>query len=120
MMIWYAVHLHSQTEHGRARQFLNACLIAYLMAPFLYLVVPARGPGHAFGSAFPLGNPAVHLVLIPLSGWPNAMPSLHVTTALLYVILAPRIRVLQCFAWFYLAGTVCATLAFEHYLIDLS
>lgn len=119
MLLWYAVHLHLEARRGNAKHFLNACLVAYLGAPLLYLVVPARGPGYAFGSMFPSGSPAVHAALIPLDGWPNAMPSLHVTTALLLVILAPKIRSLQFVSWMYLAATVGATLAFEHYVIDL-
>ena len=45
--------------------------------------------------------------------------SLHVATALLFVFFAGRNRVIGGIAWLYLAATVVATLAFEHYVIDL-
>jgi len=98
---------------------LIAYVVGYLIGPCLYMLLPARGPRHAFGSAFPMGNPDVSPALVQLSGWPNAIPSLHVSTALLFVLFAGKNRVLRVVAWIYLAGTVAATLAFEHYLIDL-
>ena len=44
--------------------------------------------------------------------------SLHVSTALLFLLFAGESRVRRCMAWAYLAGSVGATLAFEHYMID--
>lgn len=117
MTLWYAIRLFEKRKTANA--LLVAYLAAYLVGPFLYLIVPARGPRHAFGSVFPAGNPDVSPVLIPLSGWPNAMPSLHLTTALIFVLFAGENRFFRYFSWIYLAGTVAATLAFEHYLIDL-
>jgi PAP2 superfamily len=117
MIFWYIVNLNMR--RGKPGKLLIAYLFNFLVGPCLYLIVPARGPRHAFGAAFPALNPDVAPVLVRLSGWPNAMPSLHVSTALLLVLFAGRNRVLRCVGWAYLAGTVAATLAFEHYLIDL-
>jgi len=63
-------------------------------------------------------TPDVSPVLVQLNGWPNAIPSLHVSTALLFLLFAGESRVRRCMAWAYLAGSVGATLAFEHYMID--
>src|SRR2546427_1939208 len=117
MIFWYGLWLIR--KHGRSGKLLMAYAVTFLAGPCLYMIVPARGPRHAFGSIFPWGDPDVAPVLVRLSGWPNAIPSLHVATALLFVLFADENRVLRCFAWIYLAGTVAATLAFEHYLIDL-
>jgi hypothetical protein len=54
-----------------------------------------------------------------LHGWPNAIPSLHVSTALLFLLFAGESRVRRGIAYVFLAGTIGATLAFEHYVIDL-
>ncbi len=77
------------------------------------------GPRYAFGDTFPAGSPEVSPVLIKLSAWPNAIPSLHLSTALLFVLFAGRTRALRLVAWIYFLGTAAATLAFEHYFIDL-
>ena len=117
MILWYGLNL--TRRDGRPNKLLIAYVVGYLIGPCLYMLLPARGPRHAFGSAFPMGNPDVSPALVQLSGWPNAIPSLHVSTALLFVLFAGKNRVLRVVAWIYLAGTVAATLAFEHYLIDL-
>jgi hypothetical protein len=117
MILWYGLLLCS--KNGRARPFLIASILTFVAGPCLYLIVPARGPRHAFGGLFPYGDPVVSPVLIKLDGWPNAMPSLHVATALLFVFFAGRTLTLRAAAWAFLAGTVLSTLAFEHYVIDL-
>ena len=117
MILWYALSLNRRD--GRPRPLLKSYLISYGLAPLFYLIVPACGPRHAFGAAFPLGTPEVAAVPVKLAFWPNAIPSLHFATAILFVYFAGRSRLLQCFAWAYLLGTAAATLAFEHYLIDL-
>jgi hypothetical protein len=117
MLSWHWVVMKS--GDGRPNRLLIAYLINFVAGPGLYLVVPGRGPRHAFGAAFPMGSPDVAPVLVPLSGWPNAIPSLHVSTALLFLLFAGKSRVRRGIAWSYLAGTVGATLAFEHYLIDV-
>jgi hypothetical protein len=66
-----------------------------------------------------MGHPNVAPLPAPLDGYPNAMPSLHVATALLLVLYTGRNRLLMSVALLFLAGTVAATLAFEHYVVDL-
>jgi len=117
MIGWYAVHL--RRREGTAGLLLTAYLIMYASGPLLYMIVPGRGPRHAFPDAFPMGHPMVPPVLVKLEGWPNAMPSLHVATALLLALFAGKSKIAQYFAWTYLAGTVAATMALEHYFIDL-
>jgi hypothetical protein len=117
MILWYALHLN--LRDGQPKPLLKSYLISYGLAPLFYLLVPACGPRHAFGAAFPMGLPEVAAIPVKLAFWPNAIPSLHFATALLFVYFAGRNRLLRCIAWAYLAGTAAATLAFEHYLIDL-
>jgi hypothetical protein len=117
MITWYGVNL--RRRNGRPGGLLLAYLITFGLGPCLYLIVPACGPRHAFGSAFPAGNPDVSPLLVRLNYWPNAIPSLHVATALLFVFFSGRNRWLGGIAWLYVALTVAATLAFEHYVIDL-
>ena len=73
MLSWYWVVLKSRD--GRPNRLLIAYLINFLAGPGLYLLVPGRGPRHAFGAAFPMGSPDVSPVLVQLNGWPNAIPS---------------------------------------------
>jgi hypothetical protein len=117
MIVWYGLNL--ALKHGKPKQFATACAIAYGLAPLFYLAVPACGPRHAFGAVFPMGSPEVAAVPVRLVYWPNAIPSLHLATAILLVYFAARQPILRCFSWVYLASTVASTLAFEHYLIDL-
>jgi hypothetical protein len=117
MIAWYGVNL--KRRDGKPGKLLLAYLITFFTGPCLYLIVPACGPRHAFKSLFPMGDPNVAPALVSLNYWPNAIPSLHVATALLFVFFAGKNRLLRGIAWFYLAGTALATLAFEHYAIDL-
>jgi hypothetical protein len=117
MIVWYGVHL--RRRDGRPNRLLIAYAVNFVIGCCLYLVLPACGPRHAFGGTFPAGDPLVPLILVKVDRRPNAIPSLHVSTALLLVLFAGKSRVLRSIAWVYLAGTVAATLAFEHYTIDL-
>jgi len=117
MIAWYAANL--VRKDGKPGRLLLAYLVIFVVGPCLYLIVPACGPRHAFGNAFPGGNPHVSLTLVRLTDWPNAIPSLHLATALLFVFFAGQNRLLRGLAWTYVAGTAAATLAFEHYMIDL-
>jgi hypothetical protein len=117
MVAWYLLQL--VLKNGKPRQLLYAYMLAYFLGPALYLVVPACGPRHAFGAAFPLGQPSVALKLVALNFWPNAMPSLHLATALLFVLFPAGNRVVRAIGWLFVAGTIVGTLAFEHYVIDL-
>jgi PAP2 superfamily protein len=117
MVVWYGIHvvLHG----GASRKLLYAYFILFLVGGCLYGIVPAMGPRYAFGASFPMKNPSVTPVPTPLEGYPNAMPSLHVATAFLLVLFTGRNRWLLSIALVFLAGTVAATLAFEHYVVDL-
>jgi hypothetical protein len=117
MVAWYGVHL--VIRGGEPHRLLRTYLIVFLVGGCLYGIVPALGPRYAFGALFPMGNPYVAAALVPLDGYPNAMPSLHVATALLLVLFTVRNRLLLPIAGLFLAGTVAATLAFEHYVVDL-
>jgi hypothetical protein len=117
MVVWYGIHL--VLHPGVSRKLLYAYFILFFLGGCLYGIVPAMGPRYAFGASFPMGHPNVAPVPAPLHGYPNAMPSLHVATALLLVLFTGRNRWLLSVALLFLAGTVAATLTFEHYVIDL-
>ena len=116
MIAWYAWQLLA--KNGKPRHLVYAYLLAYCLGPCLYLIVPACGPRHAYPGMFPVQLPNLELTLVPLRYWPNAMPSLHLTTALIFLMLA-RNTWMRLVGSLYVAGTVLATLAFEHYVIDL-
>jgi PAP2 superfamily len=117
MIAWYGLHLG--IRRGEPRKLLYAYLILFSVGGCLYGIVPAMGPRYAFGALFPMGHPSVAALPAQLDGNPNAMPSLHVATALLLVLFSGRNRWLLSIALLFLAGTVAATLAFEHYVVDL-
>jgi hypothetical protein len=117
MILWYALNL--KLRAGRPKQLLISYAVSYGLAPLFYLAVPACGPRHAFGTLFPLGNPDVAAVTSRIDFWPNAIPSLHLASAILLLHYAGGSRFLRFLGWIFLAGTAAATLAFEHYLIDL-
>ena len=91
----------------------------------LYNFYPANGPVHIFGEQFPFAVPAPMMppfsLVAPISGPRNAMPSVHLTMALLILWNSRR----WAAGWRILAGalltvTVLATLGLgEHYLVDL-
>ncbi len=115
-IIWYWINLNRQ--NGRVA--FTAFAVNLLLGSCLYLIVPACGPGFAFDHRFPLEpfGAAVHLIRVDAS--PNAIPSLHVSSAILFVLLAGRNIVARSFAWLYLPATAAATMVLgEHYLIDL-
>ena len=117
MVAWYGVHVVMRQEHSR--RVLYSYLILYVAGAALYGVVPAMGPRYAFSATFPIGQPSSVAAPAALEGYPNAMPSLHMATALLLVFFNNRDRWLLGTSCAFLAGTVCATLALEHYVIDL-
>ncbi|MFZ2024544.1 MAG: phosphatase PAP2 family protein [Terracidiphilus sp.] len=114
MIAWIFVASHSR--------FSGSIILAYVAelvtAPLIYTIVPACGPGWAFGKQW-LSPPAVAAVPVRLTGDPNAFPSLHVATAFLFVLYAPG-RLWKTVAILFLAGTCLATLSTgEHYVIDM-
>jgi len=115
-VVWYWMNLKRQ--NGRVA--FTAFAVNLLIGSCLYLIVPACGPAFAFENRFPLDPVGVSAQLIAVNASPNAIPSLHVSSAILLVVLAGRHAVVRFIAWVYLAGTAAATMVLgEHYLIDL-
>jgi hypothetical protein len=114
MICWFLV--------TRARNPRGSVVLAYVgemvAGPILYAILPACGPIYAFGAHW-LFAPQVRPVAIKLAGMPNAFPSLHIGTALVFVFLAPG-KLWRAISLAFLAATGLATLATgEHYVIDL-
>jgi hypothetical protein len=114
MICWFLV-----TRNRNARGSVVLAYVAEMIAgPLLYAIFPACGPIYAFGPHW-LHPPQVQAGAIKLVGMPNAFPSLHVATALVFVFLAPG-KLWRAVSLAFLAGTGLATLATgEHYVIDL-
>src|SRR5579862_8026338 len=117
MVAWYGVHV--VMRGGESRKLLYTYFILFLVGASLYGVVPAMGPRYAFSETFPMGNPQGSGHPAALAGYPNAMPSLHLATALALVLFHNRNRWLLSLSLAFLVGSIAATLAFEHYVIDL-
>jgi len=114
MIAWFLV--------ARRHRISGSLVVAYVAemvtGPLLYAIVPGCGPLYTFRAQW-LHPPAVHAVVIRLSGMPNAFPSLHTATALVLVSFA-RGRLWQTISLLFLVGTLMATIATgEHYAIDL-
>jgi hypothetical protein len=114
MICWFFV-----TRNRNLRgSFIRAYIVELVAGPIMYSILPACGPIYAFGTQW-LHPPAVQAGPIQLTGSPNAFPSLHVGTALVFVLFSPN-RFWRGVALAFLGGTVFATLATgEHYGIDL-
>lgn len=117
MVAWYGVHVVTRSE--QSRKLMYSFLILYVSGAALYGIVPAMGPRYAFNEVFPIGQPKFVPAPAALAGYPNAMPSLHMATAFMLVLFNNRNRWLLGISSVFLAGTVAATLALEHYVIDL-
>jgi hypothetical protein len=114
MICWFFVTRHRK-GHG---SIVQAYIVELVGGPIMYSILPACGPIYAFGAQW-LHPPAVQAGPIQLTGSPNAFPSLHVGTALVFVLFSPN-KLWQGVALAFLSGTVLATLATgEHYGIDL-
>jgi hypothetical protein len=114
MIFWYLL----SSRYGKRGSVIPSYAAELGVGPLLYAVVPACGPLYAFGAQW-LHPPAVPVDTIRLGGMPNAFPSLHAATALIFVMFAPT-RLLRAFALVFLAATCMATLSTgEHYVIDL-
>lgn len=90
----------------------------------IFALCPATGPYYAFREWFPLAPPVSDIPLIPLNvpyAPRNAIPSLHMSAALLVFWNTFGMRKLyRCAAGLFLAGTAFAVLALgEHYFIDI-
>jgi hypothetical protein len=114
MIVWFLV-----TEYGNARGSVVLAYVGELVAgPILYAILPGCGPIYAFGAKW-LNPPLVPAETIKLAAMPNAFPSLHVATALIFVLFAPG-RLSRAVSLAFLFSTGLATLSTgEHYVIDL-
>jgi hypothetical protein len=114
MICWLLVN-----RYRNPRGSVVLAYVAELIAgPLLYAVLPGCGPIYAFGAEW-LHPPAVQATTVWLRGMPNAFPSLHIATALLFVLYAPG-KLWRGVSLAFLLGTGLATLSTgEHYVIDL-
>jgi hypothetical protein len=111
---------------GVGANLLLAYVISGTIAALLYVLCPATGPSHAFASAFPRALPDPVSVPLRLAFFApdsprNAMPSLHVTWALLLArSAAGSRRAVRIGAYVFAALTAIATIGSgEHYIYDL-
>ena len=121
----YAAHL----RHTRSKAL--AVMIAFLatgpLGVMFYNMLPACGPAHVFGAAFPwhplttVDAMRVQVAPILLKGARNAIPSLHMTWVLLVWWNSRGLpHWVRGIALVFLALTTLATLGTgEHYFIDL-
>ena len=114
MIVWFLV-----TEYRNARGSVVLAYVGELVAgPILYAILPGCGPIYAFGAKW-LSPPLVPAETIKLAAMPNAFPSLHIGTALVFVLFAPG-RLWRAVSLAFLFATGLATLSTgEHYVIDL-
>jgi hypothetical protein len=127
MAMVYAAHLRRKKDSLLfiLEIFMAAGILGYL----LYLTFPATGPGYVAGPEFPYSPLSLldvrGLVLHPVAiNWTiprNAMPSLHVTWALLiWFNCKPLGRLARALSLALLVTTLFDTLGTgEHYFIDL-
>jgi hypothetical protein len=114
VICWFFV---TRNRCGRG-SIVWAYIVELVGGPIMYAILPACGPIYAFGQQW-LHPPAVEAGPIHLIGSPNAFPSLHVGTAVVFVLFSPN-KLWRGVALAFLTGTVFATLATgEHYVIDL-
>ena len=121
----YASQLRRQKE--KALAVMIAFLATGPIGVLCYNMLPACGPVHLFGAAFPWNPPstveAMHLSVVPvlMKGARNAIPSLHMTWVLLVWWNSRGLaRWVRAIALLFVALTVLATLGTgEHYFIDL-
>jgi hypothetical protein len=111
-------------RRGLRNNLMTAFAVGGVCGFIFYQVCPGLGPLYVFGSRFPAHLPAsgeFQLALYYGAGARNAMPSMHMTWALLVWWsaweLSPLARII---ATGFAALTFFATLGFgEHYLVDL-
>ncbi len=114
MICWYFV----TRNRNRSGSLVLAYVSELAMGPLLYAMLPACGPAYAFGSNW-LDPPLATAHLIRFSGMPNAFPSLHLGTAMVFVLYAEG-KLWRGISLAFLIGTALATISTgEHYFIDL-
>jgi hypothetical protein len=115
MIVWFLI--------ARRNRLSESSVIAYvaemIVGPMLYAIMPACGPIYAMHAQW-LHPPSVSAVAIRLSGMPNAFPSLHMATAIVFVSYARGWRS-KAFSILFCVATLLATISTgEHYAIDLA
>jgi hypothetical protein len=121
----YAAQLRRQKE--KALAVMLAFLVTGPLGVLFYNMLPACGPAHIFGAAFPFHPPSIadvmHMNVVPvlLKGARNAIPSLHMAWVLLVWWNSRGLaRWIRAIALLFVVLTVMATLGTgEHYFIDL-
>ena len=121
----YAAQLRRQKE--KALAVMLAFLVTGPVGVLFYNMLPACGPAHIFGAAFPFHPPSIadvmHMNVVPvlLKGARNAIPSLHIAWVLLVWWNSRGLaRWIRAIALLFVVLTVMATLGTgEHYFIDL-
>ncbi len=114
MIAWFLV----ARRYSASRCIVVAYVAEMMTGPILYAIVPGCGPLYAFRAQW-LHPHVVQAVAVRLSGMPNAFPSLHAATALVFVSFA-RGKLWQTISLIFFAGTILATISTgEHYAIDL-
>lgn len=100
----------------RPGRYVASLLLSVGLGFACYWLVPAAGPRFTFPS-YPWQEPAITAQVLFIPGaFPNCMPSLHLTWALLAASYSRWWPVM----WTFVALTVAATLGLgEHYAIDL-
>jgi PAP2 superfamily len=121
----YAAQLRRKRESALA--VMLAFLVTGPVGVLFYNMLPACGPAHVFGAAYPF-HPvatadAMRMIVVPvlLKGARNAIPSLHLTWVLLVWWNSRGLaRWVRAIAMIFLVLTAMATLGIgEHYFIDL-
>jgi hypothetical protein len=113
-----------RTHTPRQRSVFVAAALAAVVGVLAYQVVPATGPIYAF-AGYPAGQPVLGAFAlanpVEMLAPRNAMPSLHLTWALLVAWHAVRSgRLAGALGIVFLSLTTLAALALgEHYVIDL-
>ena len=102
-------------------RFARALVANFAIAYALYFLLPAAGPVYAFAGSYPDYAPAIAApVAMKLYAFPNAMPSVHFSTALLLFWNSGVYRFGRWVFAVYLVLVGLATLGTgEHYLVDL-
>ena len=121
----YAAQLRRKRENALA--VMLAFLVTGPLGVLFYNMLPACGPVHVFGAAFPWHPPSIaeamemNVVPILLKGARNAMPSLHMAWVLLVWWNSKGLaRWVRAIALLFVVLTAMATLGSgEHYFIDL-
>ena len=110
---------------SRSLNVWRTLFVPYVVAALCYLWLPATGPGVAI-AGYPATAAAVQEVPAAMVSVPpaprNAMPSLHVSSAIWIFMLCAALRRKWLFVAgaLFVLGTAWATLAIgEHYVIDL-